>query len=300
MQTSNKSPAENISPRINGIYHKLKPGETLDALSHMYKVQVATLIRSNRVSDPTKLRAGTSIFIPATPTRVAPESTTVKAFAWPLRGQITAGFGPRGKRTHHEGIDIYGQAGEEIKAAASGTVAQAGIRGNYGRMAIIDHGDGLATLYAHVRKLMVRVGDRVERGDPIAEVGRSGNATGTHLHFEVLRNGRPVDPSGYLETDALVSAIPPLHGDLTRAPPARQPKLEGGRPDSSIEPGRLSRNGGLTTDSGQPANPDFYETSRTTSVYKKPSFSSAKLATIPEGTRVNVVGFHRRVAGNPL
>jgi hypothetical protein len=158
-------------------------------------------------------------------------------------------------------------------------------------MTIIDHGDGFATLYAHVRKLMVRVGDRVERGDPIAEVGRSGNATGTHLHFEVLRNGRPVDPIGYLETDALVSALLPSHGDLTRASPAKQPKLEGRRPDSSIDTGRLSRRGGSITDSGQPANPDFYETSRTTSVYKKPSVSSTKLATIPEGTRVTVVGF---------
>jgi murein DD-endopeptidase MepM/ murein hydrolase activator NlpD len=290
LQMSDKSPAENVSPKTKGIYHKLKRGETLDLLSQLYKVPVATLIRSNRVSDPAKIRAGTSIFIPTVSDRAIPESAPSGALAWPLRGQITGEFGPRNKWTQHEGIDIYGQAGDEIKAAASGTVAQAGIRGKYGLMAIIDHGDGLATLYGHVRELFVRVGDRVERGEPIAEVGRSGNATGTHLHFEVLRNGRPVNPVGYLQTDAVASAPPPLRGNpTTLAMSAQQPKLEGRRSENPIGTDRLSRRGPY--DSGQAANPDFYETSRTTSVHKKPSVSSKKLATIAEGTRVNVVGF---------
>jgi hypothetical protein len=248
-------------------------------------------MRSNRVKDPTKLRAGTSIFVPMVSAPLAPQSTAVGALAWPLRGSLTGKFGPRGKRSRHRGIDIDGQAGDEINAAASGTVTEAGIRGKYGRMVIIDHGDGLTTLYAHVRKLMVRVGDRVERGDPIAEVGRSGNATGSHLHFEVHRNSRPVDPIGYLQTDALVSSLPSPHMNLTQASPATEPKLKGLHPHSSMDSGHLSGKSGITTDSGQPATLDFYETSRTTSVYKKPSVSSTKLATIPEGTNVNVVGF---------
>jgi len=222
---------------------------------------------------------------------MAPRSTAVGALAWPLRGSLTGKFGPRGKRSRHERIDIDGRAGDEINAAASGTVTEAGIRGKYGRMVIIDHGDGLATLYAHVRKLMVRVGDRIERGDPIAEVGRSGNATGSHLHFEVHRNSRPVDPIGYLQTDALVSTLPPPHMDLTQASPANEPNLKRLHPHSSMDTGRRPRRSGMTTDSGQLATLDFYETSRTTSVYEKPSVSSMKLATITEGTSVKVVGF---------
>jgi murein DD-endopeptidase MepM/ murein hydrolase activator NlpD len=70
---------------------------------------------------------------------------------------------------------------------------------------LLDHGDNLATLYAHVSNIKVGIGDRVERGDRIAEVGRSGNATGTHLHFEVLLNGQPVEPTHYLQTDGLVT-----------------------------------------------------------------------------------------------
>jgi murein DD-endopeptidase MepM/ murein hydrolase activator NlpD len=163
-------------------------------------------MRSNRISDPTKLRAGTSIFIPTVSASVPPQTTAVGALAWPLGGRITAKFGPRGERSYHEGIDIDGHGGEEIKAAASGVVTQSGSRGKYGRIVTIDHGDGLATLYAHIGKLRVGVGDRVEIGDPIGEVGRSGNATGTHLHFEVHDNGRPVDPIRYLQSDALVRA----------------------------------------------------------------------------------------------
>jgi murein DD-endopeptidase MepM/ murein hydrolase activator NlpD len=227
LQTSDESPVENVSPKPNGSYHKLKRGETFASLSRLYKVPLATLMESNRVSDPNKLRAGTSIFIPTVSDPVAPQSTTVGALAWPLQGRITGKFGPRGERSRHKGIDIDGQAGEEIKAVASGTVTQAGIRGKYGRVAIIDHGDGLTTLYAHLGKLMVRVGDRVERGDPIAEVGRSGNATGTHLHFEVHRDGRPVDPIRYLQSDALAGGLPAPNSDLTGA---SQVKIEASSP----------------------------------------------------------------------
>ncbi len=123
--------------------------------------------------------------------------------AWPLRGTITSRFGSRRRRAHHEGVDIDGVTGEEVLAAAAGTVVRAGKEGGYGRLIVIDHGHGITTLYAHASRLLVREGDRVEAGDAIAEVGRTGNARGSHLHFEIHRNGRPVDPLPFLKTGSV-------------------------------------------------------------------------------------------------
>jgi murein DD-endopeptidase MepM/ murein hydrolase activator NlpD len=198
--------AENVLPKPNGIYHKLRPGQTLSSLSRFYQVSLNSLKQANRIGEPTKLRAGTLIFIPRSSGREPLPETALGALSWPLRGRITGRFGPRGERSSHRGIDIDGQGGDEIRAAAAGTVIRTGTRGKYGRMVLLEHGDSLVTLYAHVGNIKVEIGDRVERGDPIAEVGRSGNATGTHLHFEVQRHGQPVDPTRYLQPDGLLTA----------------------------------------------------------------------------------------------
>jgi len=138
------------------------------------------------------------------------------ALAWPIQGLITAPFGRRGKSDHHEGIDIDGETGDPIHAAASGTVVFAGTHGDYGRTVVIDHGDGLRTVYAHASALEVQEGDPVRVGDTIAEVGRSGNARGSHLHFEVRRDGRPVNPMPFLRSPDLLTAsvvpTPAAHG----------------------------------------------------------------------------------------
>ena len=126
--------------------------------------------------------------------------------AWPLRGAITSRFGSRRRRAHHAGIDIDGVLGEEILAAAPGTIQRADKEAGYGRTVVIDHGRGITTLYAHASRLLVREGDRVEAGEAIALVGRSGNARGSHLHFEIHRNGRPVDPLPLLRTGAVPAA----------------------------------------------------------------------------------------------
>jgi murein DD-endopeptidase MepM/ murein hydrolase activator NlpD len=131
------------------------------------------------------------------------EEPAVMGLAWPLGGRITAGFGPRGRHRHHEGIDIDGTRGQTVRAVAPGAVIRAETDGSYGRLVVIDHGDGVTTLYAHASRLLVDAGDRVDRNDPIAEVGRSGNASGTHLHFEMRRNGRAIDPLPYLKSGAL-------------------------------------------------------------------------------------------------
>jgi murein DD-endopeptidase MepM/ murein hydrolase activator NlpD len=128
------------------------------------------------------------------------------SIAWPLDGPITGGFGLRGRHHHHDGIDIDGAEGEEVRAVAAGIVVHSGSEGKYGKTIVIDHGDGVTTLYAHASRLLVREGDRVDRGESIAEVGATGNAHGTHLHFEVRRDGHPVDPLPYLRPEMLGAA----------------------------------------------------------------------------------------------
>lgn len=112
---------------------------------------------------------------------------------------MTAEFGvPRGG-SHHQGIDLAALAGTPVWATADGTVVAAGKDGSYGKTVLIDHGGGFRTRYAHLKKIEVKKGKRVERGDTIGRVGKSGNASGAHLHYEVLRNGVPVDPRLYLD-----------------------------------------------------------------------------------------------------
>jgi len=146
-------------------------------------------------------------------------TATLPPLAWPIQGAITAAFGKRGREDHHEGIDIDGETGDPIHAAATGTVVFAGIHGDYGRTIVIDHGDGLRTVYAHASTLKVAEGDPVRVGETIAEVGRSGNARGSHLHFEVRRDGRPVNPIPYLRSNDILTA-----GVIPTPPPRSKPK----------------------------------------------------------------------------
>lgn len=126
-------------------------------------------------------------------------------FDWPCPGHtdITSPFGWRvhpilKTRKFHSGIDIGAPEGARIVAAGAGTVIFAGDRGGYGNCTMIDHGDGLVTVYAHQSSITVSEGDRVKRGEKIGEVGSTGLSTGPHLHFEVRVNGTACNPEDYL------------------------------------------------------------------------------------------------------
>jgi murein DD-endopeptidase MepM/ murein hydrolase activator NlpD len=121
-------------------------------------------------------------------------------FAWPLAGEVSSGFGRRDGRPH-EGIDVRAEPGAPIRAAEAGRVAHAGPLGDYGHTVVLVHAGGFATVYAHALRVGVARGERVRRGQLVAEVGASGNATGPHLHFEIRRRDRPRDPLLYLPAE---------------------------------------------------------------------------------------------------
>ncbi len=120
----------------------------------------------------------------------------------PVPGWISSGFGPRvhpiyGYSLMHNGVDMNGGMGQNIVAAADGTVFFTGVKGGYGNSIMIDHGGGMVTLYAHQSRFAVSNGQKVNAGQVIGYVGTSGVSTGPHLHFEVRINGNPVDPAKY-------------------------------------------------------------------------------------------------------
>lgn len=118
--------------------------------------------------------------------------------AWPTSGSTTSAFGERWGRLH-AGLDIANDVGTPIRAAQAGTVILAGWNGGYGNSVVIDHGGGLSTLYAHASRVRASEGQVVSQGDLIADMGSTGNSTGSHLHFETRLNGSPRNPIEYLQ-----------------------------------------------------------------------------------------------------
>lgn len=120
-----------------------------------------------------------------------------------LQGYMSSPFGRRsdpltGRLSMHKGVDFAAKAGSDVVAVAAGVVTWSGRKNGYGNMVEIGHADGYVTLYAHNQRNLVQVGDLVQRGQTIATVGRSGRSTGYHVHFEVSKNGRVVNPASYI------------------------------------------------------------------------------------------------------
>jgi murein DD-endopeptidase MepM/ murein hydrolase activator NlpD len=132
-----------------------------------------------------------------------PEPGAPGELMWPVSGPITDPFGMRmhpvfHRMIMHNGIDIGVPTGTPVAAAASGTVIVASYQGNCGNMVAIDHHGGLSTLYCHLSQMFVGVGQQVQRGQAIGAAGATGDATGPHVHFQVMQNGHPVDPMSFL------------------------------------------------------------------------------------------------------
>jgi lipoprotein NlpD len=216
---STRGTVETVPSAPDGVEHVVQQGQTLWRIAKVYDVDLDVLARANGITDASSLEVGQTIFVPGAseildvPPYPAPldsagitsapgtvEGPTASAWLWPVEnGQVLSYYGAR-RRTHrHQGIDIRGRAGQPVKATRAGRVlySGSGMRG-YGKTVILDHGDGTSSLYAHNSSLLVRKGQRVERGETIAKVGRTGNASTDHCHFEIRLHDKPVDPLGYL------------------------------------------------------------------------------------------------------
>ena len=203
-------PGQSIKvPNQRGILHKVVKDESLEEIAIRYQASIKKIIESNGMLDPDTIYAGTELFIPGAKLnesfrkKLIPPPYKPK-FLMPVSGRLTSGFGYRihpilKKRRMHKGIDISSRYGSNVKAAVGGFVTYSGQMGNYGNLVVIDHQNGFETRYAHNSRLKVKKGDRVHQGQTVALVGNTGRSNGTHLHFEIWKNGEAIDPIHYLK-----------------------------------------------------------------------------------------------------
>jgi murein DD-endopeptidase MepM/ murein hydrolase activator NlpD len=159
--------------------------------SDIERLQSEALSREESLSELEKLLLGKREMLDHTPS------------IWPTNGWVTSAFGFRthpftGLTQMHEGLDISNRLGNIVIAPADGIISDIGSDLSLGKLLVISHGFGIITRYAHLNKVLVRIGQKVKRGEKIAEIGMSGKATGPHLHYEVRLDGIPVNPMRYI------------------------------------------------------------------------------------------------------
>lgn len=193
-----KAEGYNQEAAAEEIIYYVEKGESLWSISHDYNVKLESIIAANSITDASKISAGQQLRIP----NVLRARSNIYNFTWPVRGRITSPYGIRalsGSKDFHSGIDISGPTGTNIVAAESGRVSYAGYMRGYGNVIILSHEEGYSTVYAHNSVNLVKKGQYIKKGSVIAKVGRTGNATGPHLHFEVRLSGKPLNPLLYLK-----------------------------------------------------------------------------------------------------
>lgn len=201
-------------PPVTGIVYEVKSGDTIYSIAEKFKTGPQGIVDFpfNSFADDENftLVVGQTLIVPdgvmpdATSApgvfakALTPDAGSVSAtgsFVWPVYGRITQGF-----RWYHPGLDIANKSGGAILAADSGTVTAAGwVSNGYGYRVVLDHGNRYQTLYAHMSKISVVVGQSVTRGNVIGQMGSTGRSTGVHLHFEIIGSGGRQNPLGFLQ-----------------------------------------------------------------------------------------------------
>ena len=185
---------------VVGVRHQVEAGQTLWRISRIYDVDIDDIVRVNHISEDSTIEIGQMLLIP---NRLRPQNIPIKSsgddFIWPLRGRIIAGFGSNYRNLINRGINIQAPAGSNILAARSGRVVfYAANFGNYGKTVIIDHGDGLRSVYSRISDVLVRPGESVPRGGLVGRVGSSIKDKNSYLHFEIRKGAIPENPLFYL------------------------------------------------------------------------------------------------------
>ena len=199
-----KSKAKNKNIKI--VSHKVRKGECLSIIARRYHSTISAIAAENDLQS-TVVKVGQKLKVPANKRRyriAKKASYTGKFMKMPVRGRLSSRYGYRKhpvyhKRMFHAGVDIAAPGGTPIAASISGKVIYAGRRSGYGKMVILQHKHGYSTRYAHCSSLLVRKGQHVRSGQLIARVGATGVATGNHVHFEVRKNGKTVNPLSYVK-----------------------------------------------------------------------------------------------------
>jgi len=223
----NKRPRE---PQL--LFHVVRRGETLSQVASLYGVTLEALQVANRLKDPDHLVPGQKLRIRTQDGLVGVKlepgaradarvlflggqrhlersshsrAKAQRGFIWPVDGSLTSPFGERdhvmgGSGTQfHAGVDLAVPIGSPVRAAQEGIVVFAGYNGDYGKVVKLDHLNGYSTLYAHNARIFVHVGQTVKQGQVICLSGNTGRSTGPHLHFEVHKDGWPIDPLPHLQ-----------------------------------------------------------------------------------------------------
>ena len=223
-----------VIPPERGVLVTLEAGQSLLGLALERGLSIGELVKLNGFRDLSSLKTGQQIFVPvSTPASsgVPPLSAAgrdalraqslqlvarapqllrtyeppAQTYIWPLaaKGRISSRFGRRNisvrGNTFHVGVDIAAPSGTSVRSTQGGVVSRAGWVGSYGYAVYVDHPNGTQSRYAHLRRVAVYRGQRVQQGEVLGEVGSTGASTGPHLHFELRFNGYAADPLGYLE-----------------------------------------------------------------------------------------------------
>lgn len=218
----------------HGAYYRVEKGDTLASIAQRHKIELQELAEANNIEHEEDLKPGRSLFIPGvTPSTfaailkkqgivvrrtektqkekgreeaaLAPEEEKKGSeievdhgrFAWPIQGELSSLFGMRRGR-HHDGLDIRAKMGSPIRAAADGEVVYCKRMRGYGNLVLVRHDNDFFTVYAHNSVNLVRNGAKVKKGQVIAKVGRTGRATGPHVHFEVREGPKARNPLFFL------------------------------------------------------------------------------------------------------
>ncbi len=192
-------------PNRDGLLHSVQPGQSLSGIADTYGIDISAILDANDVESPV-LPVGDTLFIPGATMREQDRLLAIgELFRWPVRRfTFTSPFGMRvhpisGVWHMHTGIDLANRIGTAILAAGSGRVVHVENQiTNFGKMIIIDHGNGYRTLYAHLDTFGVSWGEYVSVGEQIGTMGTTGRSTGPHLHFSVFRGSQPIDPLSQL------------------------------------------------------------------------------------------------------
>lgn len=212
------APIEPPQPEVEGTEHVVASGESLSVIASRHDLTLGELVSVNDIAPPYRIKPGQKLIIPVTEAQrtrqvrdsqpagvetsasmAPPPPLSDEGFLWPVDGEMIGNFENDAASGRSGGVNIAARKGTPVRAADNGIVAYAGeALSGYGQMVMLRHAEGYVTLYAHNDAILVREGDVVRRGQSIAEVGDSGDVSGSQLHFELRKGTAPIDPTEVL------------------------------------------------------------------------------------------------------